>query len=45
MGPNRHYILVALIDDAAGETICRELVQAVEKVIQVKSANKTASAR
>ena len=45
IGPNRHYILVALIDDPAGESICRELVQAVEKVIQVKPGSKTASAR
>lgn len=35
-GPNRHYILVALVDDPSGETICRELVTSVEKVIQVQ---------
>lgn len=45
IGPNRHYILVALIDDPAGETICRELVQSVEKVMQVKSGNKSSSTR
>lgn len=35
-GPNRHYILVALVDDAEGEAICREMVTAVEKVMQVR---------
>lgn len=33
MGPERKYILTALIDDAGGEVICRELVMAIEKVL------------
>lgn len=33
MGPNRQYILTALIDDAGGEVICRELVMAIERVL------------
>lgn len=32
-GPGRRYILVALIEDAEGEKICRELVQIAEKVL------------
>jgi len=35
-GPDRHYILVALIDDAEGEAICRQLVKVVEKVLEAK---------
>ena len=33
MGPNRQYILSALIDDAGGEMICRELVTAIEQAL------------
>lgn len=44
-GPDRHYILVALVDDPEGEAICREMVTAVEKVIQVKRASGTRSSR
>lgn len=44
-GPNRHYILVALIDDAEGENICREMVTAVEKVIQVKRSSGSRSSK
>ncbi len=33
MGPNRQYILSALIDDAGGEVICRELVTAIEQAL------------
>nr|WP_245569356.1 serine hydrolase [Lewinella cohaerens] len=33
LGPDRRYILVALIDDPAGESICRELVLEIEKVL------------
>lgn len=33
-GANRKYILVALIDDADGEKIMRQLVEPVEKVLQ-----------
>jgi beta-lactamase class A len=32
-GPERRYILVALIEDADGEKICRDLVREVEKVL------------
>jgi beta-lactamase class A len=32
-GPDRRYILVALIEDADGEKICRDLVREVEKVL------------
>lgn len=32
-GPERRYILVALIEDTDGEKICRDLVRAVEKVL------------
>lgn len=32
-GPERRYILVALIEDAEGEKICRELVREIEKVL------------
>ncbi|WP_233752716.1 serine hydrolase [Flavilitoribacter nigricans] len=35
-GPDRHYILVALVDDPEGEAICRQMVTAVEKVIQIR---------
>lgn len=44
-GPDRHYILVALIDDPSGEAICRELVRSVEKVIQIKHTNTSRAAR
>lgn len=33
--PNRRYILVALIDDASGEQIIRDLVKPVERVLRV----------
>lgn len=33
-GPERKYILVALIEDADGEKICRDLVREVEKVLE-----------
>lgn len=33
MGPDRQYILTALIDDKGGEVICRELIMAIEKVL------------
>ncbi|WP_086477342.1 MULTISPECIES: serine hydrolase [Arenibacter] len=33
--PNRRYILVALVDDASGEQIIRELVKPIEKVLRV----------
>ncbi len=32
-GPNRRYILVALIEDPEGEKICRDLVNVVDKVL------------
>jgi beta-lactamase class A len=35
-GPERRYILVALIEDADGEKICRDLVYDVEKVLGYK---------
>ncbi len=35
LGPDRRYILVALIDDPAGESICRELVLEIEKALAV----------
>jgi len=35
LGPNRRYILVALIDDPSGESICRELVLEIEKALSV----------
>lgn len=44
-GPDRHYILVALVDDPEGETICREMVTAVEKVIQVRRAATSRSSK
>ncbi len=44
-GPNRRYILVALVDDPAGEVICRELVTSVEKVIQVQRGPLARSSR
>lgn len=44
-GPNRHYILVALVDDPSGEAICRELVTSVEKVIQVQRGPLARSSR
>ena len=34
--PNRRYILVALIDDAGGEQIIRDLVRPVEKVLKAE---------
>lgn len=34
--PKRRYILVALIDDASGEQIIRDLVKPVEKVLRIK---------
>jgi beta-lactamase class A len=34
--PNRRYILVALIDDAEGEQIIRDLVRPVEKVLKAE---------
>lgn len=33
---NRKYILVALVDDAAGEAIIRSLVKPIEKVLKIK---------
>jgi len=35
-GPNRKYILVAMVDDAGGEQIMRRLVKEVEKVLKPK---------
>lgn len=35
-GPERHYILVALVDDPEGEAICRQLVTSVEKVMDLR---------
>jgi beta-lactamase class A len=35
--PNRRYILVALINDASGEQIIRDLVKPVEKVLKIKA--------
>ncbi|MGY8914151.1 MAG: serine hydrolase, partial [Flavobacteriales bacterium] len=32
--PNRRYILVALIDDAGGEQIIRDLVKPVERALR-----------
>jgi beta-lactamase class A len=32
-GPNRRYILVALVEDESGEMICRELVSSVERAL------------
>jgi beta-lactamase class A len=37
-GPKRNYILVALIDDANGEQICRELVSTVEDLLQIQQS-------
>ncbi|MCB0599130.1 MAG: serine hydrolase [Lewinellaceae bacterium] len=34
LGPGRRYILVALIEDPEGETICRQLVLTVEEVLK-----------
>ena len=34
LGPERRYILVALIEDPEGETICRQLVLTVEEVLK-----------
>ena len=34
LGPERHYILVALIEDAEGESICRQLVLSVEEALK-----------
>ncbi len=38
IGPDRNYILVALIDDANGEMICRELVTAAERALKAMPA-------
>ena len=35
--PNRRYILVALIDDPAGEQIIRDLVRPIEKVLKLNN--------
>ncbi len=37
--PNRRYILVALIDDAGGEQIIRDLVKPIEKVLKTERLN------
>ena len=37
-GPQRRYILVALVNDADGEAIVRKLVSAVEEVLKTKTA-------
>lgn len=34
--PSRRYILVALVDDASGEQIIRNLVRPIEKVLKIK---------
>jgi beta-lactamase class A len=44
-GPERHYILVALVDDPEGEVICRQMVSAVEKVIQIRRGPLSRSAK
>ena len=33
IGPERNYIVTALIEDANGETICRELILAIERTL------------
>ena len=35
--PNRRYILVAIVDDASGEKIIRDLVRPIEKVLNNRS--------
>lgn len=44
-GPDRRYILVALIDDTEGEQICRQLVTTVEKVLWQKTPSRTYSTK
>lgn len=41
--PNRRYILVALIDDASGEQIIRDLVKPVEKALNVSASKKVSN--
>jgi len=34
--PNRRYILVAIVDDASGEKIIRDLVRPIEKILNIR---------